>query len=141
MNVVMKSYNEEKAQKKLTDGYVKAEKILNSEEKMERFLQRLEKKLRVIPVAGNTLANVPAMVSLIKSYIKKEYSDIPLGTIIAIISALAYFLSPIDAIPDVLPIFGFVDDAGVVGVCLKLVNSDIEEYQKWRKNNNKILDI
>ena len=108
---------------------------------MERFLQRLEKKLRVIPYAGDKLANISIMASLLRSYVKKEYQDIPIGSIIAILSALIYFVSPIDIIPDSIPIIGYFDDAAVVAACWKLVETDVEEYIKWRKENNKELDV
>ena len=137
----MKNLNEEKTKKELEKGYENAEKLLKDKEKMEKFLQRLEKKLKVIPVAGDTLSMVPTMISLIKSYVKKEYTDIPLGTIIAIISALAYLLSPADFIPDTIPGGGYIDDAAVILACLKLVGSDVDDYQKWRKDHNKFLDV
>lgn len=72
--------------------------------------------------------------------IKKEYSDVPIGTIIAIMGALIHFVSPIDIIPDSIPVKGYFDDAAVVAACWKLVESDVEEYQKWRKENGKDLD-
>lgn len=134
-------FDEKKAEEELKKGYSLAEDMLNDEDKMERFLQRLEKKLKKIPLAGDKLAAILIMTSLVKSYIKKEYSDIPIGTIIAIISALIYFVSPIDIIPDSIPFLGYFDDAAVVAACWKLVDSDIEEYEKWREKNNKIIDI
>ena len=132
-------FSEELAQKELEKGYKKAEETLNDVDKMERFLQRLEKKLKTIPVAGNKLADVPIMASLVRSYWKKEYTDIPIGSIISIISALLYFVSPIDIIPDSIPFLGYFDDATVIAVCWKLVESDVEEYQKWRKENGKLI--
>lgn len=81
------------------------------------------------------------MVSLIRSYAKKEYTDVPIGTIIAILSALIYFASPIDIVPDSIPVLGYFDDAAVVAACWKLVDSDIEEYIKWRKENGKEIGI
>ncbi len=78
------------------------------------------------------------MISLVKSYIEKEYTDIPIGTIIAIVSALLYLLSTIDIIPDFIPVAGYFDDIAVMDVCLKLVESDINEYKMWKKENNKI---
>ena len=137
----MKEINEEEAKKELESGYEKAEELLNDNDKMEEFLQKLEKKLETIPVAGSALSMLPTMVSLIKSYIKKEYTEIPVGTIVAIISASIYFLSPVDLIPDVIPGVGYIDDAAVVAACLALVGSDIEEYKKWRETNNKNLNI
>ena len=133
----MNNFNEETAKKELEKGYKDAEKLLEDSEKMEAFLQKLENKLKVIPVAGDTLAMVPIMISLIRSYIKKEYTEIPIGTIVAVISALAYVLSPVDVITDVIPGIGYIDDAAVILACLKLVGSDVEEYQKWRKDNKK----
>ena len=135
----MKEFNEEEAKQELEKGYNNAKTILDDEDKTERFLQRLENKLKMIPVAGNTLSMIPTLISLVRSYSKKEYKDIPLGSIVAIVSALIYWLSPVDAIPDLIPGLGYIDDAAVLGVCLKLVKSDVDEYQKWRKENNKIL--
>ena len=137
----MKEFSEEEANIELEKGYKKAEDILKDTNKTEKLLQRLENKLKLIPVAGNTLSMIPTMISLVRSYIKKEYTDIPIGTIVAVISALIYWLSPVDAIPDVIPGLGYVDDAAVIAACLKLVKSDINEYEKWRKENNLVLDI
>ena len=134
-------FDEKKAEAVLVSNFKEAEEMLKDEDKMERFLQRLEKKLKKIPVAGNKMANVSIMISLVRSYIKKEYTDIPIGTIIAIISALIYFLSPIDIVPDSIPLLGYFDDAAVVAACWKLVESDVDEYIKWRKDNNKELNI
>lgn len=136
----MEKFKNKDAKKELENGYGKAEKLLKDDQNMERFLQRLEKKLKIIPVGGEALSMIPTMVSLLRSYVKKEYNDIPIGSIIAIVSALAYWLTPGDAIPDLIPGVGFVDDAAVTAVCLKLVGSDIKEYQKWREKNNKVLE-
>ena len=137
----MKEISAEDAKKRLESGYEQAEKLLNDRDKLDEFLQKLEKKLKIIPIAGNALSSLPIMISLIKSYIQKEYTEIPLGTIVAIISASIYFLSPIDLILDTIPGVGYIDDAAVVAACLALVESDIEEYKKWRETNNKNLDV
>ena len=51
------------------------------------------------------------------------------------ISALIYFVSPVDIISDFLPVVGYLDDAAVVAACIKLVKSDIDDYKQWRKIN------
>ena len=131
---------EDQAIQELGKGFSKAEKMLQDDEKMERFLQKLEKKLKIIPKVGDALAMLPILISLVRNYVKKRYKNIPIGTIIAIVSALIYVLTPIDLIPDVIVGAGFIDDALVVATCLKLVGSDVEEYKKWRKENNKIIE-
>lgn len=136
-----KNLSEQEALGELKKGYDEAEKLLHDVDELERFLQRLEKKLKTIPIAGNKLAVLPTMVSLVRNYIKKEYTDIPIGTVIAIVSALVYFVSPIDIVPDSIPVLGYFDDAAVVGACWKLVESDIDEYERWRELNEKIMDI
>ena len=131
----------EEALKELEKGYEKAEVILQNEDKVEKLLQRLEKKLQSIPKIGDKLSHVPVFASLVKSYVKKEYTEVPIGTIVAIVSALIYFVSPIDIIPDAIPGLGHVDDAAVVGACLILVDTDIQEYIKWRDSHGKKIDL
>ena len=113
----------------------KAKKILNDKDKMDLFLERLEKKLSLIPIAGGMLSEIPVLISLVKAYIEKRYANVPIGTVIAIVGALLYFLSPIDLVPDLLPAIGLVDDAAVIALALKLVHDDVKEYQSWKEEN------
>ncbi len=47
-----------------------------------------------------------------------------------IYGALAYLISPIDALPDLTPILGYTDDMGVVGAALVAVASCIDDEVK-----------
>ena len=49
-----------------------------------------------------------------------------------IIAALAYFISPIDAIPDPIPGIGYLDDALVVAWVMHSISSEVAMYRKWR---------
>ena len=135
------SFDESVAKKELEKGYSDAAELLKDEDAFERFLQRLEKKLRKIPIAGGALASIPVLASLVKSFARKEFTDIPIGSVLAIVSALIYFVSPVDIIPDFIPGIGLVDDALVLTVCLKLVESDVEEYVLWRRAHGKEIEI
>ena len=129
---VERRFTVEKARNQLSKRYTRAKEILGDDEKMEHFLQRLETKLKLIPVAGSKLSKVPILASLLKNYFRKEYREAPVGTMIAIVAALLYFVSPIDVLPDSIPFIGYSDDAMVVAVCWKLVESDVNEYITWR---------
>lgn len=76
--------------------------------------------------------DIKDMVSLVKDYLCGEYPEVPYGTLIAIVAALIYVLSPIDLIPDFIPVVGLADDAIVVGLCLEIARTDLENYRKWK---------
>ena len=140
MEELINNIDDEKASDFYEKSSKEAEEILKDEDKAERFLQKLEKKLKTVPVAGSVLIYVPIMISLVRNYIKKEYTDPPVTTIASIIVTLIYFLSPIDLIPDTIPGVGYLDDAAVIAGCLALIKTDIEDYRLWRKNNGLELD-
>ncbi|MDA8228801.1 MAG: DUF1232 domain-containing protein [Desulfitobacterium hafniense] len=52
-------------------------------------------------------------------------------------SALIYFVSPIDLLPDSIPVLGYVDDTAVVAFVWRMVEDDVEEYKKWQAKNRK----
>ncbi len=130
----------ENISKEIEKNNAKAEDLLKDKKKMERFLERLERKLSLIPVAGKYLSDVPVLISLVKAYVDKEYIDIPIGTIIAIVGALIYVLSPIDLIPDAIPVIGYIDDAAVLAFAYKLVHDDVTEYKEWKEAKNNIIN-
>ena len=119
-----------------SDSYRKAQDIIDEPGKIERILERLEKKLCGLPILNDALSYIPKMGMLLNSYIRKEYPQIPLGIIIAVIGVILYFINPFDLIPDVIPLAGYLDDAAVAGTALKLIKSDLDEYMTWRYQNS-----
>ncbi|AGF57416.1 uncharacterized membrane protein YkvA (DUF1232 family) [Clostridium saccharoperbutylacetonicum] len=137
MKIENKVFTEEKLKTVLDSNSEEAQSTINDEDKFERLVQRLEIKLKLVPGIGKYISDIACMVSLVRSYIKKEYTDIPIGTIISIVSTLIYILSPVDLIPDYIPVVGYLDDLALLSWVLKLIHSDVEEYKKWRIENNK----
>lgn len=80
--------------------------------------------------------DIKLMYSLLKDYWDGTYREVPWGTIAAIIATLIYILSPIDLIPDFMPVIGLVDDAFMVGICLKMISSDLEKYKEFKRKQN-----
>ena len=84
---------------------------------------------------GDQIENFKLLCSLLKDYYNGTYRNVPWKFIAAIGFAVAYLISPIDVIPDFIPLVGFVDDAAVFGLVVKSFMSEIEEYKTWKKNN------
>ena len=70
------------------------------------------------------------------------YQDpkLPILPKILIISTVAYALSPIDLIPDFIPVLGYLDDLIVlplmISLSLKLIPTDIMESSREKAENN-----
>lgn len=45
-----------------------------------------------------------------------------------VVAALIYFISPIDAIPDITPLIGYLDDLGVITALLRYLGSELIPY-------------
>ena len=45
-----------------------------------------------------------------------------------VVGALVYFIVPIDTIPDIAPLFGYLDDLGVITAVLKYMGSELQSY-------------
>ena len=116
----------------LKGQFAEAEALLKDGDKLEQLLQKAEEALKGIPTVGEKLADLPVMISLVKSYIKKEYDAVPVGSLVAIVGAFLYLLSRRDVLPDNIPLLGFADDIAVMAVCLNFVEKDLKAYEAWR---------
>lgn len=125
--------NKKRALEEIQKRFKKAEALLKDDVRMESFLEKIEKKIKWIPFLAQEFKNIPTMVSMVRSYLRGNYTKIPKRTILAIVSALIYFLSPIDVVPDWIPLLGQLDDAIVIASCWNLVNKDVEDYRQWKK--------
>ena len=71
---------------------------------------------------------------LLRDRVAGVYKETPWKTIAALTGALIYVLSPIDLILDFIPFIGFLDDAVVIGLAIKLAQPDLEKYRAWKAN-------
>ena len=71
---------------------------------------------------------------MLKDFFSGNYKSVPVGTIVAIAGTLIYVLVPADIVPDVIPGLGLIDDAAVLGLCVKLVKTDIDNYVNFLDN-------
>ena len=72
-------------------------------------------------------AQLPFAEDLLAAWYCAFDRDTPLQVKAALFGALAYFVLPADAIPDVLPLLGFADDAAVLATALRLIAGHITD--------------
>lgn len=78
-------------------------------------------------------AKLQLMFGLVADWINGSYREVPTGSIAMIIAGLLYFASPIDLIPDFIPVAGLADDVVIFGLIIKQISSDLEKYRAWKE--------
>lgn len=71
------------------------------------------------------------LVRLVRNYISGDYREVATGTIISGFAVLLYVLSPIDLIPDFIPVLGFLDDLSLISWFLGKFHGEITKYREW----------
>lgn len=79
------------------------------------------------------LKDVALLISMVKDYWSGKYREVSWWVIAAVVFALLYVLSPIDLIPDFIPVIGLLDDAVVIALCLAMIEQDLLRYQEWKE--------
>lgn len=126
MSLFSKGEAEEQLNKKQKDFKEKdVEVIIEEEEKIKSKFENKGKLKRYVD-------DVQILFSLIRDYANGSYREVPFNIIAAIGGALLYVLSPIDLIPDFIPVIGYLDDAAVVAFCLNLIEKDLISYKVWK---------
>ncbi len=138
----MKFFRFKKSKKGSIDtDYVSAnaEKITPEDvEKVIKQSSKIKSKLESNSRFKKFLGEGKVMLSLIKDYWKKDYTEIPWYALTAIVFALLYVLNPLDLSPDYIPVIGYIDDATVFSFALTLVSKDLTAYRNWK--DKEILD-
>ena len=80
-------------------------------------------------------AFIPFTEDLLAAYYCAFDRDTPLPVKATLLGALAYFVLPLDAIPDVLPVIGFTDDAAVLATAIKLAANHVRPSHREAARN------
>ena len=127
----------DKAKEALNGFTAQAEEIIKNPQKLEELLQQLEAKLKDVPKAGDALSRIPLMISMVRSYITKEYTEISPKVIFSLVCAIIYLLKGKDVIPDNIPVVGYVDDLAVFAAAFMINEPELQAYTQWRTEHGK----
>ncbi|MCA0993041.1 DUF1232 domain-containing protein [Bacillus hwajinpoensis] len=75
--------------------------------------------------------DVKTFSRLVQEVRKGRYRDISKKSVIMIVGALLYFVSPIDAVPDLLVGIGLLDDVAVIGFVAGQLKNELEKFREW----------
>jgi len=75
------------------------------------------------------------LVRLVRNYISGSYREVETGTIVSGLAVLLYTLSPIDLVPDFVPVVGFLDDLALISWFVEKFQGEISRFREWEKTN------
>ncbi|KMY49264.1 YkvA family protein [Peribacillus loiseleuriae] len=82
--------------------------------------------------------NLQTLFQMIKAWISGDYRQIPTRSLLIIFAAIAYFVSPIDLMPDFIFGFGLLDDVAVLTFAFKQIEHDIEAFKLWKQKGEQL---
>jgi uncharacterized membrane protein YkvA (DUF1232 family) len=97
--------------------------------------EKLKEKVKNSKNLSGLFDDLMLLSSLVKDYWKGRHRKIPYKAIAAIVFTILYVLNVVDLVPDFIPGLGLLDDATIVGLCLKMVSTDIEQYRIWKTSD------
>lgn len=128
----MMTFDMESAKEALNELTGKAEELLSNPDKVEKLLQAMENKLKELPAVGTALSRLPLMISMIRAYIRREYTAVSPKVIVTMLCAILYLLKGKDLIPDKTPVLGYADDIAVFTAAFAICQTELDAYSQWR---------
>ncbi|WP_233883973.1 YkvA family protein [Tenacibaculum piscium] len=113
--------NQEKKSKKLFEQY-------SQEEISQEDFEKAEKKSKNL---GEQMDNFKLLLEMLKDSWSGTY-QLNKTSLAIIVGALLYVVSPLDAIPDIIPVFGWLDDITIVGYAMTKLKDVIQDYKNFK---------
>lgn len=107
----------------------KAKAFINDKEKMQNLLNRFKEFFNNSSLE-EIKDNMKEAFNYVSDVFSGRYKDYSMTALITLVAGMVYVVSPIDIIPDFIPVVGFTDDITVFLFVLKSVNDELERYRK-----------
>ena len=82
------------------------------------------------PTLRRVARNIPFAEDAVAAYYCALDRETPMHVRAALIGALAYFVMPLDALPDFLPLMGFADDASILAAAIAAVRMHMNDRHR-----------
>ena len=117
----------------------KARNIASDPNKLRSLLGNTMDKLKDVEgrqeLYNDFVEKVNTFIRMVRSSLRGEY-QLPWKSVVLIVAGLVYFVSPVDIIPDFIPMSGLIDDVSIILWIFSTLQEDIEQYSNWETSSN-----
>mgnify|MGYP001030164094 CR=1 FL=1 len=117
----------------------RAARIVQDSDALKEVLENASQKLKASEndegLRKKLVDYVRLIIRMITNSVNGNYKSLPWQTLVMLVAGLIYFLTPIDALPDFIPIAGFLDDATILLWLGKSFQDDLGKYKSWEDLN------
>jgi uncharacterized membrane protein YkvA (DUF1232 family) len=113
----------------------KAEKYIQQPTLLRKLLTdaytKAQQKNELGSLAHEAWTTLQTLFRLVRASVAGDYTGVPSSTLLAAVAVLIYFISPIDLIPDFIPVLGLVDDVALVAWFSLTIKTEIDKFHEW----------
>ena len=80
----------------------------------------------------STRADLSASLALVNAWRSGRYRGIATHSIVLVVAGLVYLVTPADAVPDLLPGVGLLDDATVLSFVFGQLGHELGRFREWQ---------
>lgn len=75
-------------------------------------------------------------IRLVKAYIKGDYRDVSKKSMAIGVAVLLYLVTPLDIIPDFIPVFGLMDDISLMAWFVDAFSKELTKFREWEMHTS-----
>lgn len=114
----------------------KAQEIAGEDGKLRKLILQVKERLEKVsdnPKVKAALEPILVFKRMIQAHLSGQFK-VSKKTLGLIVLGLVYFITPIDFIPDFMPLIGFADDMSVLLAIYNSVKHEIDEFKMWEQS-------
>lgn len=118
----------------------KAEEYLKQPLRIKQLLndayKKASEKRDFGSIAHEVWENLQTLSRLIKASVSGDYHGVPTATLVGGVAVFLYFLTPIDFVPDFIPVIGLLDDVSLLAWFMTSIKGEMEKFSEWEANGS-----
>jgi len=114
--------------------------VLSDPQRVSKLLEASRKKMDNLEMGEvelkGIIGTIKTFIRMLRAFGTGQYQAIPWVTILMIVAALIYFITPLDLLPDFIPITGYLDDFTIILAVFHRFKEDVIAFQTWESTIN-----